>query len=264
MIDASRSEFCPSGLTLPPAACLAALKPLAPVGAHLAAISDTHWGLFDGKRSTPKETTLPVALVMELSKAGGLVIGAAGKATLSSGARDWLNRQARAGAKDGRRLEAFLADNGRPAQRLTNLKESPLTWLATRRDRSGRALISAAQLAAGERLRRDFTEGRLAPKLTARWDPASARARRRRKDGMRTKHEQKFSDEVYAARARVSQALKSVGPEFETILLDTCCFLRGVEESETRYGWPRRSAKLVLRLALSALARHYSQQRGPA
>ncbi|MEM8687884.1 MAG: DUF6456 domain-containing protein [Pseudomonadota bacterium] len=260
MIAASRIAFRPDDLTLPPAACFAALKPLAPVGAHLVAISKTHWGLFDGKQAERQDTTLPVALVMELSKAGGLVIGEAGKATLSSSARAWLNRQGRAGARDGRRLEAFLADGGRTAQRLTNLKESPLTWLATRRDRSGRALISDSQLAAGERLRRDFTAGRLAPKLTAAWDPTAGRARQRRKDGMRTKHEQELSDDVYAARARVSQALKAVGPEFETILLDTCCFLRGVEESETRYGWPRRSAKLVLRLALSALARHYAQR----
>lgn len=55
----------------------------------------------------------------------------------------------------------------------------------------------------------------------------------------------------------VPGALGAVGPEFETILLDTCCFLNGIEESESRYGWPRRSAKLVLKLALSALARHY-------
>ena len=63
---------------------------------------------------------------------------------------------------------------------------------------------------------------------------------------------------AHAARARVAAALCAVGPEFENILLDTCCFLLGVEESESRYGWPRRSAKLVLKLALSALARHYS------
>ncbi len=262
MIAASCTEFRPNDLTLPLSACFAALKPLAPVGAHLAAISETHWGLFDGKHTDPQDTTLPVALVMELSKAGGLVIGAAGKATLSADARAWLNRQGRAGAKDARRLEAFVTGSGRPGRRLTNLKESPLTWLATRRDRFGRALISEAQLAAGERLRRDFTAGRLSPKLTARWDPASGRVRRRRKDGMRTKHEQDFSNDVYAARARVSRAMQAVGPEFETILLDTCCFLKGVEESEIRYGWPRRSAKLVLRLALSALARHYAQPAG--
>ncbi len=51
-------------------------------------------------------------------------------------------------------------------------------------------------------------------------------------------------------------------PKFADILIEICCFLRGVEDSETKFGWPRRSGKLVLQLALSALARHYDGQSG--
>ena len=69
MTEMPRSTFRPEALTLPPAACFAALKPLAPAGAHLAAISKTHWGLYGGKPADQPERTLPVALVMELSKA---------------------------------------------------------------------------------------------------------------------------------------------------------------------------------------------------
>jgi hypothetical protein len=36
-----------------------------------------------------------------------------------------------------------------------------------------------------------------------------------------------------------------------------CCLLRGLEYAEKAQGWPRRSGKVILRLALTGLTRHY-------
>lgn len=128
--------------------------------------------------------------------------------------------------------------------------ESPLLWLARRKGRDGRALIEPAQLQAGERLRAEFTRAQMGPRLTTRWAaPAGAG---RHAPGLLDP-----TEAALAARQRVRAALVAVGPEFAGLLLDVCCFLKRLEDVEQERGWPARSAKIVLQLALDRLARHY-------
>jgi hypothetical protein len=129
--------------------------------------------------------------------------------------------------------------------------ESPLAWLARRKSRGGGALIQPVQLQAGERFRADVTCAQMMPRVTSNWTSSVAR------DGRNGGAATTFSDAVLAARQRVHHAMDSVGPEFSGLLLDVCCFLKGLEDVERERGWPPRSAKIVLQLGLDRLARHY-------
>lgn len=135
---------------------------------------------------------------------------------------------------------------------LVDLDESPLAWLARRKGRDGKPLLGLAEVAAGERLRSDFTRARMTPRVTANWEAAVSSGRRGGGgQGL------DLADAVVAAQKRVSLALEAVGPELSGALVDVCCFLKGLEEVERERSWPARGAKLVLGLGLARLARHY-------
>ena len=113
-----------------------------------------------------------------------------------------------------------LTDDGR-TNVVVDETESPLSWLASRRGRDGRALIEAHQLEAGERLRADFTRANLMPRITSDWSNPSSVGRRAR-SGERA---DLLTDTIVASRQRVNQTLDAVGPEFAGLLVDVCCFL---------------------------------------
>jgi hypothetical protein len=64
------------------------------------------------------------------------------------------------------------------------------------------------------------------------------------------------------ARERVAAALRDLGPGLGDMVLRCCCFLEGLETAEKRMGWSARSGKIVLRIALSRLKRHYDETYG--
>ncbi|MGE5164389.1 MAG: DUF6456 domain-containing protein [Sphingobacteriales bacterium] len=111
--------------------------------------------------------------------------------------------------------------------------ESPLVWLARRRGRDGRVMIETHQLQAGERLRADFRRAHLMPRTSSNWsNPIPSR---RRASGRQAAP---LTETIIAARQRVHHALDAVGLEFSGLLLDVCCFLKGLEDVERERVWP--------------------------
>lgn len=142
--------------------------------------------------------------------------------------------------------------SGTAADVLVNFAESPLAALMRRKSRDGASFLTQAEFGAGERLRADYTRARLMPRLGMNWQSPVASGRRGTGSGIAD-----LTDSALAARLRVERALESVGPELSGVLVDICCFLKGLSQVESERGWPVRSAKLMLKSALAALARHY-------
>lgn len=147
-------------------------------------------------------------------------------------------------------------EDGTIVEALVNTAESPLSNLAQRRNRNGEPFLSAREFHAGERLRSDYTRGQIMPRLGAGCGVVMPGRKQGRGPGAASE----LTEAALAARQRVDQALGAAGPELSGVLVDVCCFLKGLERVESERGWPVRSAKVVLKTALAALARHYEPE----
>lgn len=157
--------------------------------------------------------------------------------------------------QDQHRTIASASDPDHGALRV-NTDESPLAALARLKGRDGVPFLDPAHVDAGERLRSDFTRGHLQPSLGQRWEPLGTGRRPGEAGGA-----VELGEAALAARQRIETALEAVGPELSGVLIDVCCFLKRLSEVERERQWPARSAKLMLRTALAALARHYAGPR---
>lgn len=150
-----------------------------------------------------------------------------------------------------------IASSNGSATVMANLAESPLAQLVRRKTRQGTPFLDAREFQAGERLRADYTRGQIMPRLGANWVASVSSGRRASGGGLAD-----LTAAALGARQRVDDAIAAVGPELSGVLIDVCCFLKGLERVEVERGWPVRSAKVVLKTALGALARHYSPKDG--
>jgi hypothetical protein len=148
--------------------------------------------------------------------------------------RDGIDRRAR-------------AQGQRPVRSVTvNLAESPLSWL------HARGHLTDRQFDAGEMLRADWERAQLAPAITMRWDGAP------RDKGARGPVRGLTPGEAQiAARARFDAASAALGASLQDIAWRVICAGEGVPVAEQSLGWPARSGKLVLRIALDRLADFY-------
>ncbi|OJT96840.1 MAG: hypothetical protein BGN82_07830 [Alphaproteobacteria bacterium 65-7] len=140
--------------------------------------------------------------------------------------------------------DAVLEEGGARHSVKRNSYESPLARL------QARGLVDAMQFAAGEKLRRDYTLGQLAPRMGVDWSAPVV-------SGGRGPGREHVSDIALAARQRFNRALAAVGPGLSDLLFDVCCHLAALEQAEDARGWSRRSGRVVLKIALDRLAVHY-------
>ncbi len=145
-------------------------------------------------------------------------------------------------------------DGGRSARMRYNLAESPILAMSRRKDKDGNPFLSPDLVAAAERLREDFELAQMGPRVAQNWDRFLSGGDRGQFRGDTGKGEGPAG-----ARKRVAAALRDLGPGLGDVVLRVCCFLEGLEAAEKRMGWSARSGKVVLRLALQRLRRHYDE-----
>lgn len=148
-------------------------------------------------------------------------------------------------------------DGGKRRRVRYNMAESPVTALARRKDKDGKPFLSRETVAAAERLREDFELAQMGPRVAQNWERFLTGGGR----GSFGSGDPAGGPE--GARDRVAAALRDLGPGLGDMVLRCCCYLEGLEATEKRMGWSARSGKIVLRIALMRLARHYEETYGP-
>ena len=248
------------------------LRKLAVPGSYL----DTGGNAAAFAEMTPRNAyARPVAswdrrLVAQFEAHGWIRRNPLGQLELSNGGRRWLqDRELKLpAAKTGRSANGNRAAKARPAAStamagadvVINDAESPLAWLASRKGADGRPLLSQDMYDAGERLRRDFETGQMSDRVTAQWG-VTLKSGAHGRSGI-AESGLTCSERALDARQRVWRALQHVGPGLSSILLEVCCLASGLEMAERHLNWPKRSAKLVLIIALERLAGHYGYGAG--
>ena len=137
-----------------------------------------------------------------------------------------------------------------------NMEESPLAGLSRRKAADGSSFLYQSQVDAGERIREDFTRAMIMPRTSANWQAAVSSDRRAGdENGI-----ENINNSVVDARRRFDAAVKALVGDLSGVVVDICCFLKGFEQVERERQWPKRSAKFMLKAALTILENHYWPQ----
>jgi len=186
--------------------------------------------------------TVAANMVQAFAEQGWIVPEGRDRYVIAPAGHDFLTRETGGFAAQHREMVPQAIEGG--ARMPVNIGEAPLARL------KHRGLIDGVQFAAGEKLRRDFTLAQLTPRMGVNWDAPVV-------SGSRGAGEGSISDIAMAARQRFNKALGAAGPALSDLLFDVCCHLASLEQVEDARGWARRSARVVLKIALDRLAAHY-------
>jgi hypothetical protein len=185
---------------------------------------------------------LPQGEVRSL-QAEGVLGGDMRRAVALPGTAQWLKRQML-------EADAFAAQHrvvaSGPEGSVLNLAESPLARLAVASGGEP-AFLERHQVEAGERVRLLVERARLSPRMTMSYSADHVAS-----GG--PGHAGEVSDMAADARRRLADIHRGLPRDCADVVLDVCGLEKGLQQVEAERGWPRRSAKLVLRIGLDRLA----------
>jgi hypothetical protein len=149
-------------------------------------------------------------------------------------------------------------DEGVRRQVRVNVSETPLSAIARRKGPDGQPFLTPDLVQVGEKLREDFERAQMGPRVGQNWERFLTAGTDR--GGFLS--DAGLAEGPRAARERVVEALDALGPGLGDVVLRVCCFLEGLESAERRLGWSARSGKVVLKIGLERLMKHYKDRYG--
>ena len=190
-----------------------------------------------------RQASLPMAEVRDLISAG-VLDGDAAICRARPEAAQWLKRELL--DADAYAAQHRVVAPG-PEGTMLNLAESPLARLAFAAAGESEAFLSRHQVEAGERVRRLAERARLQPRLTMSYSAAHVATKG-------AGHAAEIGDLAADARKQLAEIHEVLPRDCAGVVMDVCGLLKGLQLVEAERGWPRRSAKLVLRIGLDRLA----------
>lgn len=163
-------------------------------------------------------------------------------------ARGWLKRKLSQTGDPADQHRFVVANNNTGP---LNLNESPLARLSI--SINGAApFLQRHHLESGERVRRLFERARMLQRTTMSYDP-NRLPDKSRSGGTGSD----LSGSAIDARRELDRIRDVLADDCTAAVFDVCGYLKGLQTIEMERSWPRRSAKLVLRVGLEQLARHF-------
>jgi transposase-like protein len=135
--------------------------------------------------------------------------------------------------------------------------EAPLRVLARRKRSDGAAFLTPEMVRAAERFRESHEIARAGGVLGD--DAQALLAGRVHVPAPDPDGTGAVRPRQHAALDSLLNALRTLGPDLGEVAILACCNETGMEDIESRLEFPARSGKIVLRIALATLVRHYAR-----
>lgn len=225
-------------------------KKLSQSTSYLRELDGGRFGLFRRAQKSPKPLAVVDTRHIIAWQRADLLTGTI-DLTLSAAGRAFLNR-ARGGFLAQHKLLVEGDETG-----VIVAQATPLQWLRARPQGKKFGLVDA-EFTAGERLAVDYDSAAFHPRQTMDWQrPVFV-------EGGSRDFVPDVPARIIDARRRLEDALDYIGPGLADVAVAICCAEVGLEVCERGFSLPKRSAKVILKMALMRLSVHYGYQSAAA
>ncbi len=223
--------------------------------ARLEPIENDAYGLFAGRGFKPILKTSPSLIA--LMRRHDLLVADGENFTISEAGEAWYRRlMAESEEFRQQHQRRMMGAHPEAGNAVVNIRENILLWLLRRKTPDGKTFINRMQYEAGMRFHEDFIRAHEAAGMVT---DLSRPPRGKHESGPVERLDR--TEAALAARQRFNSAIEILGQDLADIAVEVCCHMSGLEEAERNLGVPRSSAKVILRIALDHLARHYGLAR---